>query len=105
MWRSNKVSVTANKENEPAIGAGTNGAGKTTTFKMLTNELRPTRGDVYLAGHRLSAALAPARRSTGYCPQAGGLTTALSVVEVLEFYAGALLPVSASPPSSEQSRV
>ena len=71
-------------------GAGTNGAGKTTTFRMLTNELRPTRGDVFLAGHHLSASLAPAHRCTGYCPQSGGLTTALSVREALEFYAGAV---------------
>jgi hypothetical protein len=81
--------------------AGTNGAGKTTTFRMLTRELKPTQGDVYLAGHRISGGLSRPRNTTGYCPQSGGLTTALSVREVLQFYAR----VRALPPDSVTTAV
>lgn len=33
---------------------GVNGAGKTTTFKMLCGLLKPSAGDIYLAGRSLS---------------------------------------------------
>eukprot|EP00892_Ulva_mutabilis_P002745 jgi/Ulvmu1/12471/UM009_0123.1 len=68
---------------------GTNGAGKTTIFRMMTSDTRPTRGDVFLAGWRLNFSLPSslARLATGYCPQAGGLTVALTPREILEFYA------------------
>lgn len=83
-----------------ALPAGTNGAGKTTIFRMMTSDTRPTRGDVFLAGARLnfSVSSSAARLATGYCPQAGGLTVALTAAEILEFYARVRgLPSAAVP--------
>ena len=33
---------------------GPNGAGKSTLFNLITGELRPTRGDIYLAGQNIT---------------------------------------------------
>ena len=45
---------------------GPNGAGKTTLIKLLTGQLRPSLGRVYVRG--LSAWSAAAKSHIGYCP-------------------------------------
>jgi len=47
---------------------GVNGAGKTTTFKILTNELLPTKGTVHIFGYDVSKDMAKIRTLIGYCP-------------------------------------
>ncbi|WP_447002304.1 ABC transporter ATP-binding protein [Saccharothrix isguenensis] len=53
---------------------GENGAGKSTLLKILSGELRPTRGTVRHAG------------PFGYCPQQAVLNDALTVRQHLEFF-------------------
>jgi ABC-type multidrug transport system ATPase subunit len=66
---------------------GVNGAGKSTTFKMLTNETRPTKGRVLLAGLDMQRDFEIARSLVGYCPQANLLFEEMSVEEHLWYYA------------------
>ncbi len=47
---------------------GVNGAGKTTTFKMLSGEIKPTKGNAWIAGYDIINNMAEARRNIGYCP-------------------------------------
>lgn len=73
-------------------------------FRMMTSDTRPTRGDVFLAGWRLNFSVPSslARLATGYCPQSGGLTVALTALEILEFYARVRgLPSAAVPAAVE----
>ncbi|MDQ2589044.1 ABC transporter [Saccharothrix yanglingensis] len=53
---------------------GENGAGKSTLLKILSGELRPTRGTVHHTG------------AFGYCPQHVVLNDALTVRQHLEFF-------------------
>ncbi|KAF4699660.1 hypothetical protein FOZ62_026554, partial [Perkinsus olseni] len=62
---------------------GVNGAGKTTTFKMLCGLLKPSAGDIYLAGRSLSGNTDEARKNIGYCPQQDALIDGLTVQEHL----------------------
>jgi ABC-2 type transport system ATP-binding protein len=48
---------------------GPNGAGKTTTIRVLTMLLRPTSGEVRIAGQDVTRAGARLRRRLGYVPQ------------------------------------
>ena len=66
---------------------GSNGAGKTTAFRMLTHQVRPTSGDIWLAGHSVTLDPGHARTVSGYCPQFGGLSDSLTGRELLTFYA------------------
>ena len=51
---------------------GVNGAGKSTTFKMLTTEIRPTSGSIYLNGSKIGAGPL-CNGKVGYCPQSDAL--------------------------------
>ncbi|CAI2386824.1 unnamed protein product [Moneuplotes crassus] len=68
---------------------GVNGAGKTTTFKMLTGEIKPSKGKVHINGYNVldRHELSQARKYIGYCPQFDALFSGLTVREHLEFYA------------------
>ena len=66
---------------------GVNGAGKTTTFKMLTQDILPSAGAVYLKGENLIKCFGRLRREIGYCPQFNTLFSSLDVIENLFFYA------------------
>uniref|UniRef100_A0A914WNR3 ABC transporter domain-containing protein n=1 Tax=Plectus sambesii TaxID=2011161 RepID=A0A914WNR3_9BILA len=66
---------------------GVNGAGKTTTFRMLTGDLRPTRGDAFIASKSVQTDLANAQRRLGYCPQFDALFDELTAREHLTLYA------------------
>ena len=51
---------------------GVNGAGKSTTFKMLTTEIRPTAGNIFLNGFEVGAGPL-CNGKVGYCPQSDAL--------------------------------
>ena len=52
---------------------GRNGAGKSTTMRVLAGVVPPTAGRVEVAGHDVRSATLAVKRSTGYCPDVGGL--------------------------------
>jgi ABC-2 type transport system ATP-binding protein len=68
---------------------GPNGAGKTTTFRMLCGLLPATSGTLRVAGADLRRARTSARRKIGYVAQKFSLYGQLTVLENLEFFAGA----------------
>jgi len=68
---------------------GPNGAGKTTTFRMLCGLLRPSGGELHVAGEDVRLAAASARARLGYVAQKFSLYGPLSVTENLEFFASA----------------
>ncbi len=68
---------------------GPNGAGKTTTFRMLCGLLTPSGGQLRVAGADVRTAPASARARLGYVAQRFSLYGPLTVVENLEFFAGA----------------
>ena len=68
---------------------GANGAGKSTTFRMLCGLLPASAGRVRVAGLDLRHAAARARGRIGYMAQRFSLYGNLSVLENLQFFAGA----------------
>ena len=64
---------------------GVNGAGKSTTFKMLTNDIEPTRGEVFIQGESVSRSTRISN-TVGYCPQTNILFENLTVDEHLLIY-------------------
>jgi len=60
----NKVSCTFRPGELTAI-VGPNGAGKTTYFNLISGQLRPTAGDVLLAGEDITRLTAPLRTRKG----------------------------------------
>jgi ATP-binding cassette subfamily A (ABC1) protein 3 len=66
---------------------GTNGAGKTTTFKMLTRDVPPTHGEIFINGNELEANFADIRKTIGYGPQYESAFMSMTVRENLTFYA------------------
>ncbi|MBS1239618.1 MAG: multidrug transporter ATP-binding protein, partial [Proteobacteria bacterium] len=68
---------------------GPNGAGKSTTFKMLCGLLTPSEGHGAVAGNDLRHSAAEARASLGYMAQKFSLYGELSVLQNLDFFAGA----------------
>ena len=68
---------------------GPNGAGKSTIFKMLCGLLTPSSGAGSVAGFDLRQAKADARQALGYMAQKFSLYGDLSVVQNLDFFAGA----------------
>ncbi len=68
---------------------GPNGAGKSTTFRMLCGLLPASSGKLSVAGVDLRLARASARQRIGYVAQKFSLYGQLTVMENLEFFAGA----------------
>ena len=66
---------------------GINGAGKSTTLKILTGQIAPSSGSVFLGGFDLAHDRDRARTVIGYCPQFDALHDLLTVREQLELYA------------------
>ena len=48
---------------------GTNGAGKTSLFKMLTGDIYPDNGKVFIEGNQMPMQFNKVRELIGYCPQ------------------------------------
>ena len=67
---------------------GVNGAGKTTTFRMLTGEIKPDEGEIYINGVNAIKNINGIRDKIGYCPQIDPLLDILSVEEHLYLFAG-----------------
>ena len=64
---------------------GSNGAGKSTTIKILAGILRPTSGEVYLAGHDVVRETLESKKKRGYMPEAPHLYENLTGYEFLTF--------------------
>jgi ABC-2 type transport system ATP-binding protein len=67
---------------------GPNGAGKTTTIRMVTGVLRPTVGEISVAGHDLIRDPVTAKRHIGYIPDRPALYEKLTGGEFLRFVSG-----------------
>jgi ABC-2 type transport system ATP-binding protein len=67
---------------------GPNGAGKTTTIRMVTGVLRPTAGEITVAGHDLIRDPVTAKRHIGYIPDRPALYEKLTGGEFLRFVSG-----------------
>src|SRR5437868_562411 len=83
---------------------GPNGAGKTTTVSMAAGLLTPDRGEVLVAGHRLSGDTDPAKRRFGLVPQDLALYDELSARDNLRFF-GALYDLAGSDLDDAIARV
>ncbi len=66
---------------------GPNGAGKTTTMRMLIGTLRPSEGEVRVAGIRVQDDPLGIRRRIGYLPENAPLYDEMMVVDFLRFTA------------------
>lgn len=66
---------------------GPNGAGKTTTVRILTTLARPTAGEVYINGWKVSRQSVQVKKEIGVVPQHINLDQELSAWENLELHA------------------
>lgn len=75
------------KKGEIFAFLGPNGAGKSTTIKMLTTMLRPSSGELRLAGHDVTRERDSARKAFGIVFQDPSLDEELSAYENMELHA------------------
>lgn len=66
---------------------GPNGAGKSTTIKMLTTLLKPTSGELYLAGHNVTKEQDATRKVFGIVFQDASLDDELTAYENMQLHA------------------
>lgn len=62
---------------------GVNGAGKTTTFKMLTGDIRISKGDAWVNGKSIKRHVEDVQKLIGYCPQFDALLDDMTARETL----------------------
>src|SRR6185437_1157282 len=72
---------------EAVAVAGPNGAGKTTLLRILAGLMRPTAGEVWVLGERLTREAAAARRAIGLLSHQSLLYDDLTLRENLTFAA------------------
>jgi ABC-2 type transport system ATP-binding protein len=89
------------KKGEIFAFLGPNGAGKSTTIKMLTTMLRPTSGELRLAGHDVTRERDSARKAFGIVFQDPSLDEELSAYENMELHA----TLYGIPKNERQSRI
>jgi ABC-2 type transport system ATP-binding protein len=89
------------KKGEIFAFLGPNGAGKSTTIKMLTTMLRPTAGDLRLAGHDVTKERDSARKAFGIVFQDPSLDEELSAYENMDLH-GVLYGI---PPKRRERRI
>ena len=67
---------------------GPNGAGKSTTLRVASGRLRPTRGDVYVAGNKVTGVSPERLARSGVCsiPEGRGIFPNLTVGENLRMW-------------------
>jgi ATP-binding cassette, subfamily A (ABC1), member 3 len=65
---------------------GVNGAGKTTTMKVITGDLNPSQGDVFVGGLNIFEHPQRVRRLMGYCPQFDALHEHMTAEETLQLF-------------------
>jgi len=65
---------------------GVNGAGKTTTLRVLATMLRPTRGEVRIAGYSVSSDPQEVRRRIGFMSAATSLYGRLTARELVTYF-------------------
>jgi ABC-2 type transport system ATP-binding protein len=66
---------------------GRNGAGKSTTMRVLAGVIPPTEGEVLVDGVDVRSDPLTVKRSTGYCPDVGGLVPRATPWEHLQLAA------------------
>ena len=81
-----KITLTLTRGEVMAL-LGTNGAGKTTTLRLLTGELAPSAGSVWINDVDLNLQPCKAKRHLGYLPDVPPLYGDLTVDEFLHFCA------------------
>lgn len=82
----NGLSLTVN-EGELFGFLGPNGAGKTTTIKVLIGSLRPTSGEIRVAGFRIPAEFESVKQQFGYVPDTENHVEEFTGRENLELFA------------------
>jgi len=65
---------------------GFNGAGKSTTINMITGQLKPTSGNIFIDGHDVATEIESLRQMMGVCPQMNILWDKLTVMEHLQLF-------------------
>jgi ABC-2 type transport system ATP-binding protein len=65
---------------------GKNGAGKTTMLKMLTGQLKPTKGEVYLFGKNSERELLEERKKLGAIIEVPGFFPNFTAIQNLKYY-------------------
>ena len=65
---------------------GPSGAGKTVSFSMISGDIKPDRGDIYINGVSVLRQPRVARLSLGVCPQFTAIDSQLTVREHLVIY-------------------
>lgn len=89
------------KKGEIFAFLGPNGAGKSTTIKMLTTMLRPTAGELRLAGHDVTKERDSARKAFGIVFQDPSLDEELTAYENMDLH-GVLYGI---PPAKRKRRI